>query len=122
MTWTFETRAPHTPAELQSFSVTNGELAEGSTYEGLCCAYEQAYASYSCECCLELATAPPEDPAEPGPCGSCIHVLGWHRCERDQVAERWRAGSLHSGQFDVASTLWALARRQVQLEALGLLQ
>ena len=42
----------------------------------------------------------PPEPGEPGPCGSCLHALGWHRCERDQVAERWRAGSLHNGQFD----------------------
>ena len=35
VTWTFHTGAPHTPGELASFSVTNGQLAEEGTYEGL---------------------------------------------------------------------------------------
>ena len=118
VTWTFHTQAPHTPPELQSFSVTNGQLADNDTYEARCSAYEQAYEEYACECCRELERAGAQDPRQPGPCGSCLHAVGWHRCDQDELEERWRAGSLHNGHFDVASTLWALARRLVPLDVL----
>ena len=53
-----------------------------------------------------------------GPCPSCLHALGWHRCDRAELDEVWRAGAVRAGTLDVASTLWALARRLVPLEVL----
>ena len=46
-----------------------------------------------------------------------MSVVAWVRLAR-KVVERWRAGSLHNGHFDVASTLWPLARRLVPLDVL----
>jgi len=47
-----------------------------------------------------------------------LHAVGWHRCDQDELEERWRAGSLHHGRFDVVATLWALARKLVPFEVL----
>ena len=118
VTWTFTTAAPHTPRELTSFAISNGKLEQHTTFEQLCKAYEGAYEAFACECCLELAELVPEARQEPGPCRSCLHALGWHRCDREQNSQTWRAGSLHAGNMDIASTLWALARRQLPLEVM----
>ena len=45
-------------------------------------------------------------------------ATGWHNCERDQVQGVWRAGTLHAGNLDATSSLWALARRLVPLDVL----
>ena len=74
--------------------------------------------SERCECC------------ERGGCETCVHALGWHQCaaeraavahelaEGDELAQRWRAGTLYRGQLDAQSTIWELAKRRVPLDVM----
>ena len=93
-----------------------------NTFEEMCITFEQAYAQdpagLLCECCQDVG------------CESCEHALGWHVCQRDRHAlgessdpleepeQKWKAGSLHGGTFDVDSNLWCLARRLVPLHVM----
>ena len=118
VSWTFTTSAPSTPSHLQSFTVTDGILNDNTTYDQLCVQYERAHIDFACECCIDLAATGVAGTHEPGPCDTCLHATGWHRCECYQKEGVWRAGTLHAGNLDAASSLWALARRLVPLDAL----
>jgi hypothetical protein len=89
------------------------EIVDGRTFEQLCKNYEDGFEAWRCACCA----------GEQGSkCTQCVHALGWHFCEEHPEADGgdavWCAGSLHNGKFDVAATLWSMARRQVPLHVM----
>ena len=117
--WTFTTPAPEVPPELKTFSMIERRLEHDATFEQLCLNYENAFAEYSCECCEGKPPLDPETGARRDKCRVCVHALGWHQCEHQPADEtQWRRGTLHDGKFDIASSLWTLARRLVPLHVL----
>ena len=114
-TWTFslDRDLPSKSTHLKSFTMRDREIVDGRTFEQLCENNEDGIAAWRCACCAG---------EEGSKCGQCVHALGWHFCEEhteDDGGEAvWCVDSLHNGNFDVATTLWSMARRQVPLHVM----
>ena len=113
---TFATSAPEEPRHLEAFSMIERRLEHEFTFEQLSLNYENTFSEHGCEYCAGRRPAVPATGEQRNKCRTCVHALGLHQCEYQPADEaQWRTGTLHDGKFDIASSLWTLARRLVPL-------
>ena len=89
----------------------------GVSFEERCCAIERKLCSPEldaiCPCCEGKVG---------GPCHSCRHAIGFHRCcGRDHDwgdTLKWKKGTLYRGKLDAQRTLFNLHRKLLSTERL----